>query len=948
MATDESGYVPLRSSTSGIGGGDMQEEMYTPVRTLGKGAFGEAVLYRKTEDNSLVVWKEVDLTRCSDKAKRDTQNEIDILSLLAHANIIMYYNHFVDEQSLFIEMEYANGGTLYEKIVQQNDNLFGEEIVIWYFFQIASAIAHIHGQGILHRDIKTLNIFLTKSGLIKLGDFGISKQVGADAMAETVVGTPYYMSPELVRGQAYNTKSDMWSVGCVLFEILTLKRSFDASNPLKLVWGIVQKEIEMDDIDNSYSEAIKRMVKELLSKNPEKRPSAEEIVSSPIISNMKDDLLKKIWELNSATRKAVRQISNTTMDTIPIVTNKTSEVYYWGGGRLTPHKLDVFQKENTALQVAAGNMHFAAVTVEKELVTWANVHGGQDLVGQLGHGDTACYKTPRKVEKLVEIPIKAVSCGEDFTACITDDGELYAFGSDYYGCIGIDQEEGEEVLEPVLVEFFNNKPILQISCGDNHIVALTQDREVFIWGCGEFGRLGLGDEDDHFTPEKVKFRGNKTISSVCAGCEGTFFLTADGKVLACGSNEHNQLGFNTITAGLRKRQVKECYDIPYKDVPTLVKPLSRYNITSIAAGKTHSAAITDHGRLITFGQNKYGQLGVGDLKSRSGVNEVKGGLHGKIVVRADCGDSFTVIATSDNQIYSFGHSELGKLGISSEHRSSLKRKAAVPTPRPIFGALHMVSDLCCHNWNTIIVVEKVLKSKAIRSPRVDGLSTGKSSIVSSQDSRDDVFDSNSEYMSSEQSATPSDPPSSASLEPVVEPQQQQTKETDVDASDEDESADGQLGMGESSVPPWLQAELDDEFIPMGSYVQPDIPDASSNQPQPHPPAVSIPAKSSLEEPAPNRTKDSSHNGTSHPSGGSSGYNSIAIKVPPLNLDGLSASGAAVSLRSQMGNARDDEIEELNDRIQDLEKENHQLKARVEEQDARIKLLENKVCQMEQV
>ncbi|XP_022110977.1 serine/threonine-protein kinase Nek9-like [Acanthaster planci] len=104
-----------------------QEERYNHVRVLGKGAFGEAVLYSKTEDNSLVVWKEINLAQATEKTKRDAQNEIDILSLLNHANIITYYNHFVDESSLFIEMEYANGGTLYEKIVHQGEQLFSEE-----------------------------------------------------------------------------------------------------------------------------------------------------------------------------------------------------------------------------------------------------------------------------------------------------------------------------------------------------------------------------------------------------------------------------------------------------------------------------------------------------------------------------------------------------------------------------------------------------------------------------------------------------------------------------------------------------------------------------------------------------------------------------------------------------------------------------------------------------
>ncbi|CAL1543887.1 unnamed protein product, partial [Lymnaea stagnalis] len=122
----------------------------------------------------LVVWKEVNLAKLNEKQRRDSQSEIDILALLNHANIISYYNHFIDEDMLFIEMEYANGGTLYEKIVSST-KLWLEKDVLWYLYQMTSALGYIHQYGIIHRDIKTLNIFLTKVGLVKLGDFGISR-----------------------------------------------------------------------------------------------------------------------------------------------------------------------------------------------------------------------------------------------------------------------------------------------------------------------------------------------------------------------------------------------------------------------------------------------------------------------------------------------------------------------------------------------------------------------------------------------------------------------------------------------------------------------------------------------------------------------------------------------------------------------------------------------------
>nr|XP_020031209.1 serine/threonine-protein kinase Nek9 isoform X2 [Castor canadensis] len=632
------------------GGAAEQEELhYIPIRVLGRGAFGEATLYRRTEDDSLVVWKEVDLTRLSEKERRDALNEIVILALLQHDNIIAYYNHFMDNTTLLIELEYCNGGNLYDKILRQKDKLFEEEMVVWYLFQIVSAVSCIHKAGILHRDIKTLNIFLTKANLIKLGDYGLAKKLNSEySMAETLVGTPYYMSPELCQGVKYNFKSDIWAVGCVIFELLTLKRTFDATNPLNLCVKIVQGIRAMDVDSSQYSLELIQMVHACLDQDPEQRPTADELLDRPLLRKRRREMEEKVTLLNAPTKRP--RSSTVTEAPIAVVTSRTSEVYVWGGGKSTPQKLDVIKSGCSARQVCAGNTHFAVVTVEKELYTWVNMQGGTKLHGQLGHGDKASYRQPKHVEKLQGKAIHQVSCGDDFTVCVTDEGQLYAFGSDYYGCMGVDKVAGPEVLEPMQLNFFLSNPVEQVSCGDNHVVVLTRNKEVYSWGCGEYGRLGLDSEEDYYTPQRVDVPKALIIVAVQCGCDGTFLLTQSGKVLACGLNEFNKLGLNQCMSGIINHEAY--HEVPYTTSFTLAKQLSFYKVRTVAPGKTHTAAIDERGRLLTFGCNKCGQLGVGNYKKRLGINLLGGPLGGKQVIRVSCGDEFTIAATDEKVLNS--------------------------------------------------------------------------------------------------------------------------------------------------------------------------------------------------------------------------------------------------------------------------------------------------------
>ncbi|KAL8568793.1 hypothetical protein ACOMHN_000076 [Nucella lapillus] len=810
---------------------------YVFVRALGRGAFGEAVLYRKTNDNSLVVWKEVNLAILSDKARKDSQNEIDILSLLNHANIVSYYNHFVDEDTLFIEMEYANGGSLYEKIMHSTD-LLPEQEVLWYLFQISSALAYVHEYGIIHRDVKTQNVFLTKVGLLKLGDFGISKMLETKGqMADTVVGTPYYMSPELVKGERYNFKSDVWALGCVLYELLTLTRVFQASNALKLAFDIVQSEYER--IDRQYTQEMHILVSRMLQKEPDDRPSVADLFHSPLFLDA-SELERRVWELNSTSRK-LRLSTSTSAVMQPVVTSKMCEV-------------------------AAGHYHFAAVTFEKELYTWANPQGTVIICGQLGHGFRAAYKAPKRVDSLLSVPIQQVSCGEDFTLCVTgqsvgyrsvghrsvghefraaykapkrvdsllsvpiqqvscgedftlcvtDEGALYGFGSNYYGCVGAGEEQ--EVLLPRLVEFFQDHPVEQVACGDAHVVVLTRYGDVYTWGSGEFGKLGLDSEDDFDTPQKVDLPGKHLVKEAVAGSDGTFLVCASGRLLACGSNEHNKLGFNSETSGLRKRKEKT-YDIPCKSRFTTVKPLSQHCIVKVATGKSHSAAVDGYGHLYTFGSNRVGQLGLGDFRRHVSIRRVCGVLVGQHVDKVACGDSFTVITTSENMVYTCGLGENGRLGADFSDTGGGQGGQCIAIPRPIFGSMHIVPCLSSRHWNTLIIAEKVLNSKTLKT-QDSRVSLSSPKVVSGS-----VF-------------TPSTPGSSE-VDSGSWPELSLREPGTGDCRPGDDAQTRQVDrfagelrhhdIGDSSIPPWLEQELQEaEVIPLP--LAPSSPDSCDTAP----------------------------------------------------------------------------------------------------------------------
>lgn len=266
---------------------EKKEERYIKIRELQKGSFGLAYLVKKESNNEKVVIKTMILEGLSEQEMKEAFLEAKILKVLNHQNIIKFIEVFRQSRpksSLNIVMEYAEGGDLFTRIRDQVEKkqYFEESMIIDWFVQICLAIKYIHKKKILHRDLKSKNIFLTKNGLIKLGDFGIAKCLSCTLdNARTVVGTPYYVSPEIVRNEPYSFKSDIWSLGVILYEMAALRMPFDGKNLPDLTMKIIKAEY--DPIPSMYSKDLSILIADMLSPLAFKRPSIDDILKHKIL-----------------------------------------------------------------------------------------------------------------------------------------------------------------------------------------------------------------------------------------------------------------------------------------------------------------------------------------------------------------------------------------------------------------------------------------------------------------------------------------------------------------------------------------------------------------------------------------------------------------------------------------------------------------------------------------
>ena len=336
-----------------------KESNYQRIKVLKEGGFGKAYLAEDLANQDYCVIKETKTQTMKKSEIDDIIKEAEILKVLVHPNIIRFRDIYTNpKQKLCIVMDYADAGDLSAKI-ENAKGYFPEHEILDMFTQLCLAVKHIHDRKIIHRDLKSQNVFLNKLGVIKLGDFGISEILNHTFdLLTSFVGTWYYISPEIVKGHHYSFKTDIWSLGVILYEMCCLKLPFKAQNQF-----ILQKKIQeckYNPIPDRYSQDLKLLVERLLVVDPSNRPSITQILSMSIIKNrikhflseqaIEDEFSHTVLHNHNVMKPNLRVASPNVLKNQPKLQNQRN---YKSSNVLPPHRM---KRDNIEANVGVSNL----------------------------------------------------------------------------------------------------------------------------------------------------------------------------------------------------------------------------------------------------------------------------------------------------------------------------------------------------------------------------------------------------------------------------------------------------------------------------------------------------------------------------------------------------------------------------------------------------------------
>ena len=252
---------------------------YQIIKKIGEGSYAKIYKVKKDSSDKTYVLKNIPVSEEDYSSMKEILNESSILSTCDNIYVVKYYDSFFYCGTFNIITEFCPYGDLfgYIKFYKERGSKIEEKIIWIIFIQLSLGLSYLHHKKILHRDIKTKNIFIKNNLTVKIGDFGIAKILNStSSYAHTFIGTPYYISPELCKDQPYNDKSDVWSLGCVLYELCTLNHPFEGGTQVEIYEKIMTQKFKA--ISPDYSLELRKMVDLLLEKDEKKRPKMKDIL----------------------------------------------------------------------------------------------------------------------------------------------------------------------------------------------------------------------------------------------------------------------------------------------------------------------------------------------------------------------------------------------------------------------------------------------------------------------------------------------------------------------------------------------------------------------------------------------------------------------------------------------------------------------------------------------
>ena len=259
-------------------------ENYEFLGNIGQGMSGKVYKARHKKENRFYAIKKLNFNEINEKERIAIQDEVNLLKQLKHPNIVTYKDSFFDSDNcLNIVMVFCEMGDMYTKIHKQKGEYFPEEQILLWIAQLCLALSYVHDKQILHRDIKTQNIFIQNEHTIRIGDFGIAKGYNQNQdLGGSLIGTPLYMAPEVYNSsKKYSFRSDIWSLGCCIFEMCNLKNAFEAKS-----WNAVFVKVnkgQRAQLNSRYSLDMKNLVDSMLSVNGKNRPTIASILEKPFM-----------------------------------------------------------------------------------------------------------------------------------------------------------------------------------------------------------------------------------------------------------------------------------------------------------------------------------------------------------------------------------------------------------------------------------------------------------------------------------------------------------------------------------------------------------------------------------------------------------------------------------------------------------------------------------------